>query len=243
VADIFDTALIEIQSSVRDFFGWAYSDDLDSALSVSKYFEQIAPFGVEKWGFENRRRALNSLQQRLTSANNVFIIGASISNNELTSRNLSDGEIIAADGSVGAIGNHHKLACVVTDFDGHPYLDDIAELGVCFVTHAHGDNQQRWLKSFETWKDFANPPELILSHQVNETIFGMDNYGGFTDGDRAVCLALALGVPVEKITLLGFSTKKIGEWSGQTNKEKKLQKLNWMFKILQTVGLSEQIEN
>ena len=69
----------------------------------------------------------------------------------------------------------------------------------------------------------------------------MHNFGGFTDGDRAVCLAINLGVPIKKISLLGFSTTEIGEWSGQTNPERKMEKLDWMLKILQIIGLEQQV--
>ena len=41
---------------------------------------------------------------------------------------------------------------------------------------------------------------LILTHQTPLEIEGMYNPGGFTDGDRAVCIALALGA--ENIELL-----------------------------------------
>jgi uncharacterized Rossmann fold enzyme len=70
----------------------------------------------------------------------------------------------------------------------------------------------------------------------------MENFGGFTDGDRAVCLVLALGVHRHNISLVGFSTTSIGEWSGQTNPVRKLEKLEWMVKILQMLELSEQVE-
>ena len=76
------------------------------------------------------------------------------------------------------------------------------------------------------------PPGLILTHQVTESIDGMHNFGGFTDGDRAVCLAIGLGVPKENISLIGFSTTKIGKWSGQTNPTRKLEKLAWMLQVL-----------
>ena len=241
--DAIDNELIRVQSEVREFFGWNYYDDLNNASLISKYFAKKVPFGVEKWGYKNRTIALNELQERLTLAKKIFIIGASISKAELASNNLEEGEIIAADGAVGAIDNPQRLACVVTDFDGQPYLDKVAKLGQCFVAHAHGDNLESCLTSLDAWKKLSNPPSLILSHQVDDLIPGMKNFGGFTDGDRAVCLALALGAPVTKITLLGFSTTKIGEWSGQTNRRKKLQKLSWMYKILTNLGLSEQIEN
>jgi len=55
---------------------------------------------------------------------------------------------------------------------------------------------------------------------------------GFTDGDRAVCLAMMLGLKQEACELIGFSTNSIGQWSGVTNEALKLKKLAWMEKIL-----------
>ena len=82
---------------------------------------------------------------------------------------------------------------------------------------------------------------LIAQDIRTEQIDGLENFGGFTDGDRAVCLALALGVNLQDITLVGFSTTKVGKWSGQTNPERKLEKLDWMLKVLEIIGLSNQV--
>ena len=65
----------------------------------------------------------------------------------------------------------------------------------------------------------------------------MHNPGGFTDGDRAACIALSLGIPVERITMLGTNTEKVGRWSGTTEKEKKLVKLQWMETILKALDI------
>ena len=70
----------------------------------------------------------------------------------------------------------------------------------------------------------------------------MYNFGGFTDGDRAICFALWAGVDVSNISLIGFSTQKIGEWSGTTNQETKVKKLSWMRKVLTFLGLESQIK-
>ena len=43
---------------------------------------------------------------------------------------------------------------------------------------------------------------------------------------------LSLGVPIERIVLLGTRTDVVGKWSGNTNPEEKLVKLQWMAKIL-----------
>ena len=65
----------------------------------------------------------------------------------------------------------------------------------------------------------------------------MYNPGGFTDGDRAICFLLSLGVPIERIVLLGTRTDVVGKWSGNTNPEEKLVKLQWMAKILDIIGM------
>ena len=234
--------LIQVQSVVREHFGWNYDDDLSSANKMSVLFSTQSPFGVEKWSVKARETNKNSLQKTLTESERVIIVGASITEEELSTADLENCAIIAADGSVGAIATHHNLACVVTDFDGNPHLDAVAKNGVLFVAHAHGDNQQRWEKTLNKWNRYSSQPNLILTHQVNQSINGMENYGGFTDGDRAVCLAIGLGVKSENITLLGFSTGQIGKWSGNTNVEQKLMKLEWMYKIIEMIGLESQVD-
>jgi uncharacterized Rossmann fold enzyme len=66
----------------------------------------------------------------------------------------------------------------------------------------------------------------------------MLNVGGFTDGDRAVCLASFLGADEDKFAFLGYSTKQVGEWSGLTDPAQKLRKLEWMAKILDNLHSS-----
>ncbi len=234
--------LIRVQSVVREHFGWSYDDDLSSANKMSILFSNPSPYGIEKWSAKTRETNKNNLQRILQESERVIIVGASITDEELSAVNLENCAIIAADGSVGAIANHHNLACVVTDFDGNPHLDAVAKCGVLFVAHAHGDNQQRWENTLNKWNRYPSPPNLILTHQVGQSINGMENYGGFTDGDRAVCLAIGLGVESRNITLLGFSTGQIGKWSGVTNIEQKLMKLEWMYQIIKMVGLENQVD-
>ena len=234
--------LIEIQTTVREFFGWDYQSDLQSANLLAEAFSDACPFNLELWSVTNRNRALERLRQRLLSASKVVIIGASVSEEDFVDFDFENSAIIAADGAVGAIDELAKLACVVTDFDGNPHLDRAAKSGTTFVAHAHGDNIPQWQDCLSKWRDFQHPPELILTHQVAESIDGVYNFGGFTDGDRAVCLAIGLGVAKENITLLGFSTSKIGKWSGQTNPKRKLAKLAWMLRVLQIIGLEEQVD-
>lgn len=234
-------SMIEIQSDVRDFFQWDIEDDLQSAIEMAKNFSNEIPYGLEKWQESSRSKALDDLQQRLLNATEVVIIGASVSPEEINGKSSEGTVFIAADGSIGSVNSYTNIACVVTDFDGNPHLDKAAKCGVLFIAHAHGDNNSRWQHTVAKWSGFATPPDLILSHQTTQMIGGMHNFGGFTDGDRALCLALFLGVKKELISLIGFSTQKIGEFSGQTNNDAKFVKLQWMKRIVETLGFGEFI--
>ena len=82
----------------------------------------------------------------------------------------------------------------------------------------------------------AEPLPLILTHQTNSPIEGAYNVGGFTDGDRALCLMLALGIQPERLVLVGYDEQTFGRWSGVSNEALKRRKLAWMAKILDKVG-------
>ena len=111
-----------------------------------------------------------------------------------------------------------------------------AERGIPFVLHAHGDNIDNWAELLDVLHFNGTP--LILTHQTPEHILGMHNPGGFTDGDRAVCLALSMNVSPNQITLRGFRTDIIGRWTGATIPDQKMRKLEWMKRILEIAGVS-----
>lgn len=241
MADAIINDLIDVQTTVRTHFGWSYQDDFESAHKLGTLMSSEAPLGVLLWSHLMRNKALDSLKKKLHSADKVIIVGASVSISDLEQLDSANTVLIAADGSVGAVGGMSGLACIVTDFDGNPHIDKYAKDGMLLIAHAHGDNLAQWQSSLAKWSNLSSPPNLILSHQITEVIDGMYNFGGFTDGDRAVCMALSLGVPKDRITLIGFSTDKVGQWSGQTSVERKLEKLDWMLRILQMLGLADQV--
>ena len=242
MAEDIDPGLIELQTSVREFFGWDYQSDLQSANLLANSLDSEVPFGVDTWSPINRMITLKRLREKLLGAPKVVIVGASVREEDFVDFDFENSVVIAADGSVGGVVELADVACVVTDFDGNPHLDEAAKSGAIFIAHAHGDNVSQWQDCLNKWRALEHPPELILTHQVTELIEGMYNFGGFTDGDRAVCLALGLGVAKDNISLIGFSTTKIGKWSGQTNPTRKLEKLAWMLRALQIIGLEEHVD-
>lgn len=238
--EAFHQSLIDVQSEVRAAFEWTVDSDRSSAEAMVAYVENHAAM-VPSWRNSERKLTLERLRTELLAAEEVVVLGAAVTESEVESMDMDGRLIIAADGSVGALSDRSKLACVVSDFDGGAHLDGAAEQGTVMVVHAHGDNSSRWLKCLDIWSQCPTPPRLILTHQTPEVLAKAHNFGGFTDGDRAVCFALAMGVAKKNIRLVGFALNMVGVWSATTVAERKLEKLVWMNRILTSVGLDDAV--
>jgi uncharacterized Rossmann fold enzyme len=221
-----------VQDEVRAHFGWSIEDDEFSALKLEKEMSEHCPFGVENWSTENRRDALQRLRCRIQSASMITFVGAAVERHQLVATPEVDGEYIVADGAVGACFDRIEPLCVVSDFDGVPYLDEAAIRGIPLILHAHGDNITAWNEKLTQWSKLQQPPDIILTHQTPLHLNEMFNVGGFTDGDRAVCFAQWCGATPDRVTFLGYTTTKVGKWSGHTTPHRKLEKLEWMERIL-----------
>lgn len=122
----------------------------------------------------------------------IFGAGPSLESDikQITKTNLfSMCQVIAADGATSGLLAIAKKTpdIIVTDLDGK--IDDLNianRKGAIMVIHAHGDNIPQ-LNNYV--KDLKN---IIGTTQVNP-IGELHNFGGFTDGDRAVILAEILG--------------------------------------------------
>ncbi len=101
---------------------------------------------------------------------------------------IHGGAILAADGACSKLLEVGLTPhVVITDLDGR--IDDIYECwrrGSYVVVHAHGDN----IKSLEDHISKFN--ERIIGTTQTKPIGCLHNFGGFTDGDRAVFMALEL---------------------------------------------------
>ena len=226
-----------IQNGVRQSFGWSEADDADSAIRLQQHLKEHS-----HWAPPNREKTFDEVKKQLLNAERVIVIGAAVEDDEIKIFNQPGDVFIAADGAVGAVENYAQLACVVSDLDGGTYLDIAASKGQTIVVHAHGDNLLQWQQTLALWEQYPSVPSLILSHQITTSVPGMHNFGGFTDGDRALCLALSLGVVPEKIQLIGFSINRIGQWSGITDAGKKFKKLRWMERIVSELNFGHFIK-
>jgi len=108
------------------------------------------------------------------------------------------GTLIASGSSAGRLKEAGITPdIIVTDLDGdiEPQIEANMNGAVAFI-HAHGDNSeliQRYAR------DFLGPVILTTQSRPDSIV---SNYGGFTDGDRAVCIARHFGA--KDILLSGF---------------------------------------
>ena len=157
----------------------------------------------------------------------VFGAGPSLEKSIIKHKNLFIGKIkISADGATTALLKNGILPdIIVTDLDGR-IVDQIkANMdGSIIVVHAHGDNMDKIKKYVSR---FTGP--IVGTTQTNQKNYDkLNNFGGFTDGDRAVYLANHFRA--KKIYLIGFDfNKTIGQYSFARKKDKnlKLKKLEW----------------
>lgn len=241
VATVPNPNLIEIQDEIRDDFGWKLAADLDSAKNL-RWVCKEKSWSLKTWTDKGRKETLLDLQEQLISGP-ITILGAAAEAEDVRDAILAGHRLIAADGSVGVLTEAefpdiawNSLLCVVSDGDGDMvHLAMAAERKIPFVLHAHGDNQNQWMELLDVLHLYNTP--IILTHQTPSDLTGMVNPGGFTDGDRAVCFALAMNASNNQLTLRGFRTDKIGRWTGSTVPERKMRKLEWMKRVIEIAGV------
>jgi hypothetical protein len=145
---------------------------------------------------------------------------------DIASKGIEGTSIVAgsASGRVLALGIVPDI--LVTDLDGDiaPQLE-ISSKGAVTLIHAHGDNMDlitRYAPEFE------GPVVLTTQSEPSNTVY---DFGGFTDGDRAVCMARHFG---SRVRLLGFDFANPYPKPGG-DPAFKARKLRWAERIIDTV--------
>ncbi|MDR2855297.1 MAG: DUF115 domain-containing protein [Methanomicrobiales archaeon] len=181
-----------LYTEILSYFSFSRADDERSAKLLASLVEQDALLEA--------KRLIKTREQIVVCGN------APCLQDELHALELSDSSrekliLIAADGA--SLVLHRECLTpdiIVTDLDG---IYDAREIiysmnrnGTILVIHAHGDNTH-FIQSFVPF--CAGP--VICTTQA-EPFSHVYNFGGFSDGDRAVFFAHALGAM--KVTLCGF---------------------------------------
>lgn len=210
-----------IYEEILKDFKFKKESDIESAKLLNKFlnYKDLLSENILKQLIQNKE---------------VIIFGAGPSLESMINKHkkmLKDKIKIASDGTTSALLKFNILPdIIVTDLDG--IITDQVEASnkrSIVIIHAHGDNSDK-IKKYIT--EFKN--NIFGTTQTDPSSFNnLYNFGGFTDGDRAVFLAHHFNA--KKISLIGFDFNgKIGKYSFPINKDKnkKLKKLDWCKKLI-----------
>ncbi len=190
---------------IRGKFGYSIVEDQNAARFLSELLEG---------------KGLNlQVLTDLIYNKNVLVAGAGPSLEDSLQKisSLKQFTIIAADGASQALlENNVRPDIVVTDLDGsHEHLLQADKMGSIMVVHAHGDNVNLLRNLVPKMRNCIGTTQVKPLHNVY-------NFGGFTDGDRAVFLANEFGA--KNIVLVGMDFgEKIGRYSKTKVKDERLK--------------------
>ena len=160
--------------------------------------------------------------KKLIEGKTIFVIGSgpSLSIAIPKLKKLEKSIKIAADSSLKPLVDNGIIPdIIVTDLDGNENaIKKISKTKSIFVIHAHGDN----IEKLQMVKKMKNCIGTTQTNPFNK----VQNFGGFTDGDRGVFLASYFNA--KKIILFGMDFgNQIGKFSNtkKSDRETKLKKL------------------
>ncbi len=220
---------LQLQREAVKAFGWSAGDDLKALEYVIDILGDNLIDSDKVW---------KRLADTLREIGRVTIIGADVDSISLDMGR--DEHYLVADGAFAAFTHLdssiiERVLAIVTDADGGDEMRKaIDHPHILWILHPHNDNIDDVVVLAQHLKELKRT--VVLTHQLEEEVIGAVNVGGLTDGDRAACLARHV-LDSSAIKLDGFSIGHIGHWSGQSDPEQKLLKLDWMAKILDSLGL------
>ena len=196
--------------------GWIrrYNEILDEFKYDKKTDVQSAILLESMLNCKNQIKNLENLLKN----QNVLVIGSgpSLAKAIPMLKNFKKIVKIVADSAVKPlVENGIRPDIIVTDLDGDEnVLKKIGRTNTIFVVHAHGDNMNK----LGLIKNFKN----CLGTTQAKPFGKLYNFGGFTDGDRAVFLASYFDA--KKIILLGMDFgNKIGKFSNTKPEDEKIK--------------------
>jgi uncharacterized Rossmann fold enzyme len=217
-------------------FGFSRSDDEKSAKILNDLLDEHNSSGIAEINIKDRVIVFGagpSLKRNIMELDEL---------DKFEELNLNKFTLIAADGATTALLEQNIVPdIIVTDLDGK--MDDIIEAndeGAILVVHAHGNN-------IDKIKEHVPHLNRILGTTQSVPLDNVYNFGGFTDGDRCIFLAIELGARL--IILAGmdfgdivtkYSRPDLTESEGKADKIKQM-KLNYAKKLTQWAAENEKI--
>jgi len=197
------------------------------------YSEILADMGYDRASDENSARVLKALmvnadlitEDELGIGDTVSVFGAADCLSDDIRKKAPEGTLISAGSATSAVMDAGIVPdIVVTDLDGEVERQiEANRAGAVAVLHAHGDNIDLIMRYA---KEFTGKVIITTQSKPDNVIC---NFGGFTDGDRAVCLARHMGA--KHIRLYGFDFDNPSKKDGSDPQIKK-KKLAWAKRII-----------
>ncbi len=190
-------------------------------LNIS-YRREIVARNIALSYIKNIKTLETSFLEKYIKNKRINIIGPS----EIK-RSVKSGTNVVVDKALSnALELKIKPDIIVTDLDGD--VDKIINLSkflnVIVVAHIHSDNIYRFINNIKRIKN------VIVTTQI-EPIDKIYNFGGFTDGDRAVYLAKHFGA--REINIYGFDFNHVISYTN--NVDVKRKKLRIAKKIIERI--------
>lgn len=147
---------------------------------------------------------------------------------ELSSKG-AEGTVVASGSAVARLLDAGIVPdVIVTDLDGPIDAQiECSRRGSLAFIHAHGDNTDL----IRIYAPEFKGPVILTTQSRPDTVVA--DYGGFTDGDRAVCICQEFGVG--RIVLRGFDFQHPSPKQG-SDPAVKLRKLGWAERIIGIVS-------
>lgn len=174
---------------------------------------------------ESRKNELDAVDEkdleRLLKDKIVYVFGEGPTLENDVANFDFNGTLIAADGATTALLKGNIVPdIIVSDLDGN--IEDqitAVEKGAVILIHAHGDNYKqlnKWVTKFQG---------KVMGTTQSEPSGRLYNFGGFTDGDRAIFLADHF--KASAINLVAFDFLEVGDFKNEEAEKLKLRKLTW----------------
>lgn len=200
------------------------------------YYNQIlADFGYSREEDERAALVLSELLAERTSSTDELremIEGEIVTvagDAESLGREIDslEGVVISADEATSVLLSHDIIPdAFTTDLDGR--IEDLVRAnsqGAIAIIHAHGDN-------LDALKEHVGKFEgRVIGTTQAEPFDEIHDFGGFTDGDRAVFIADHFGA--EEIRLVGFDFENPRK--KDKNLETKARKLDWAYVLMRSL--------
>ena len=168
---------------ILDFFGFSREDDERAAQILSDILA---------------RDDVTALEELIKGKDCIVAGNAPSLKQDIAKTNFSGRILISADAASSVLYKAgHRPDAVVSDIDGMDtdFLE-MNEQGTILVLHAHGDN----IPLVKSW--VPQVKGKIVGTTQSTPLHNVHNWGGFSDGDRAVFIAHSMGAA--SVSLIGF---------------------------------------